>query len=44
MKLLAIRDDGKMILLGENELFDLWLYFYDMFVSNVVEVIDESDE
>lgn len=44
MYLLAVNDDGNMIALGENELFNLWLYFYDMAAQNVVEVVDDTDE
>ncbi len=44
MYLLGVDDDGELIVLGENELFTLWLYFYDLIARSVVEVVDETEE
>ncbi len=44
MYLLAIDDDGELIALGENELFTLWLHYYNLAATNVVEVVDDTEE
>ena len=44
MYLLAVDDDGDVIVLGENELFTFWLHYYDLAAKSVVEVVDDTEE
>lgn len=44
MYFLGVNDDGNTVVLGENELFLLWLHFYDMTARNLVEVVEDDAE